>query len=54
MTQVIRKQAPSLAEMIAAFNPNKTQEQVEQKAKLIEVVYTVTDVTPEGYEPAED
>jgi hypothetical protein len=54
MTTEIRKQAPTLAEIIAAFNPNKTKEQIEQKVKMVEVVYTVTDVTPKGYEPAED
>jgi hypothetical protein len=53
MTTEIRKSAPSLSEMIASFNPSLTQEQVEQKVKQVEVVYTVTDVTPAGYEPAE-
>lgn len=43
----IRNQPPTLAEMIAAFNPNITKAESEKKADFI-----IEDVTPQGYEPA--
>jgi len=49
MTTQNTKKAPTLAEMMMAFNSNLTETTANEKLTANKLKFIITDVTPEGY-----